>query len=260
MSFSAFSNSTVAVAGTSSVNSFGSISSVLSDSTVAVAGTSAVNSASLDSISYVHSDSVDTISALSSPSISPQFAFDEDSDFKNSKKESDRNGVSLGMRDSYYFRDDNGKLNDFISLLHFAKRSLSNEPVVLDFFYKSFLVQVKTKLDEVKKNDEVTKKVSSFNFTNDEVETYSLLMFVTSLAEFDIPDKDVLDFNRLEKFLAFVLKFVLNVDSNDSNNMRRILAGGCFACNDQNQLVDSKHRQRMEYHEKVARDYFANNT
>ena len=243
MSFSAFSNSTVADAVTSSVNSFGSISSVLSNSTVAGAGTSSVNS-----------DSVDSINSSQLPSSSLQFAIDDDS-----TKERDRNGVSLGMR-GHYFRDDNGKLNDLISLLHFAKKSLSNNPVALDIYYKSFLVQVKTKLDEVKKNDEVTKKVSSCNFTNDEVETYSLLMFVISLAEFDIPDKDVLDFNRLEKFLAFVLKFVLNVDSYDSNNMRRILAGGCFACNDQNQLVDSKHRQRMEYHEKVARDYFANNT
>ena len=243
MSFSAFSNSTVADAVTSSVNSFGSISSVLSNSTVAGAGTSSVNS-----------DSVDSINSSQLPSSSLQFAIDDDS-----TKERDRNGVSLGMR-GHYFRDDNGKLNDFISLLHFAKKSLSNNPVALDIYYKSFLVQVKTKLDEVKKNDEVTKKVSSCNFTNDEVETYSLLMFVISLAEFDIPDKDVLDCNRLEKFLAFVLKFVLNVDSYDSNNMRRILAGGCFACNDQNQLVDSKHRQRMEYHEKVARDYFANNT
>tara|TARA_B100000427_G_scaffold329735_1_gene347398 strand:+ start:8334 stop:9065 length:732 start_codon:yes stop_codon:yes gene_type:complete len=243
MSFSAFSNSTVADAVTSSVNSFGSISSVLSNSTVAGAGTSSVNS-----------DSVDSINSSQLPSSSLQFAIDDDS-----TKERDRNGVSLGMR-GHYFRDDNGKLNDLISLLHFAKKSLSNNPVALDIYYKSFLVQVKTKLDEVKKNDEVTKKVSSCNFTNDEVETYSLLMFVISLAEFDIPDKDVLDCNRLEKFLAFVLKFVLNVDSYDSNNMRRILAGGCFACNDQNQLVDSKHRQRMEYHEKVARDYFANNT
>ncbi len=243
MSFSAFSNSTVADAVTSSVNSFGSISSVLSNSTVAGAGTSSVNS-----------DSVDSINSSQLPSSSLQFAIDDDS-----TKERDRNGVSLGMR-GHYFRDDNGKLNDLISLLHFAKKSLSNNPVALDIYYKSFLVQVKTKLDEVKKNDEVTKKVSSCNFTNDEVETYSLLMFVISLAEFDIPDKDVLDFNRLEKFLAFVLKFVLNVDSYDSNNMRRILAGGCLACNDQNQLVDSKHRQRMEYHEKVARDYFANNT